>query len=488
MLVLARERGDRFGANGCRIPTAVAESPIVSLQDVLTNSLVEYFRCDDDVADIGVTGALAGQPGYFRFAGATCYGRLAGSEPATSLKHGVPDVSAVSSGGGLVLPFEIDEVVTNLREERYSIKSSRLLERLTSSWGSRTLYYFLRPMLGVGVRRHLQKIRLTGWDRIPFPRWPVDVTVETLMRTILAASAHTKGIRKVPFIWFWPDGAQGCALMTHDVEGPEGAAFCGALMDLDDRYGIKAAFQLVPEVRTGDSSALRKEIRNRGFEANLHDLNHDGYLFDNRDQFLQRAAQINRYAREFDCGGFRSGAMYREQRWYDAFDISYDMSVPNVAHLEPQRGGCCTVMPYFVGKVLELPSTTIQDYSLFHILGDYSIRRWKEQCELILAQHGLMTFITHPDYLAERRALRVYEDLLVYLNELREQRHLWITQPGEVNRWWRNRTQMKLVPDGNSWRVEGPDAARARVAYVVVDGDQISYSLDVSSNTCLQSV
>ena len=62
--------------------------------------------------------------------------------------------------------------------------------------------------------------------------------------------------------------------------------------------------------------------------------------------------------------------MYREQQWFDAFEFSYDMSVPNVAHLEPQRGGCCTVMPYFVGDILELPLTTTQDYSLFHILGD----------------------------------------------------------------------------------------------------------------------
>jgi hypothetical protein len=68
--------------------------------------------------------------------------------------------------------------------------------------------------------------------------------------------------------------------------------------------------------------------------------------------------------------------MYREQAWFDAFDFSYDMSVPNAAHLEPQRGGCCTVLPYFVGDVLELPLTTTQDYSLFHILGEYSMERW----------------------------------------------------------------------------------------------------------------
>ena len=80
------------------------------------------------------------------------------------------------------------------------------------------------------------------------------------------------------------------------------------------------------------------------------------------------------------------------------------MSVPNVAHLEPQRGGCCTVMPYFLGHVLELPLTAAQDYTLFHILGDYSTRLWQEQIDLILEQNGLVSFIAHPDYL--RRAAR----------------------------------------------------------------------------------
>ena len=149
-----------------------------------------------------------------------------------------------------------------------------------------------------------------------------------------------------------------------------------------------------------------ERLRRRGFEVNLHDLNHDGYLFHNRAQFLERAQEINRYAREFECGGFRSGAMYREQQWYDAFEFSYDMSVPNAAHLEPQRGGCCTVMPYFVGKILELPLTTVQDYSLFHILGDYSISLWQEQIGAIREQHGLITFMAHPDYLTDPDALR----------------------------------------------------------------------------------
>ena len=75
--------------------------------------------------------------------------------------------------------------------------------------------------------------------------------------------------------------------------------------------------------------------------------------------------------------------MYRKQDWYDVFKFSYDMSVPNVAHLEPKRGGCCTVMPFFIGNILELPLTLAQDYSLFHILEDYSLGVWKQQLALI---------------------------------------------------------------------------------------------------------
>jgi len=45
-----------------------------------------------------------------------------------------------------------------------------------------------------------------------------------------------------------------------------------------------------------------------------------------------------------------------------------NMSVPNVGHLDAQLGGCCTVMPFYIGDILELPLTTTQDYSLFNIL------------------------------------------------------------------------------------------------------------------------
>jgi hypothetical protein len=383
------------------------------------------------------------------------------------------------AGGRPYLPFDLSEVATNLREERYLQNGHTLLQKTTAGAIARHLYYGLRPFMGVAVRKHLQRIRLRGWDKIPFPRWPVDTTVDMLMKSAMTSALKAQGgSSRIPFIWFWPDEAPACAMMTHDIEGQAGIDFCDELMDIDDSHSIKSAFQLIPEGREEVWRRTAARLRQRGFEVNLHDLNHDGKLFADKKEFLRRAKRINEYAREFGCDGFRSGAMYREQDWFGAFEFSYDMSVPNAAHLEPQRGGCCTVMPYFVGNILELPLTMVQDYTLFFILNDYSTTLWKEQIRLIGEHHGLVSIITHPDYLVGRREREVYVDLLLHLADLRDRDGLWIALPGDIDRWWRNRRDMTLVPAGDGWRIEGPDSHRARVAYATLENDRLVFTLD----------
>jgi hypothetical protein len=211
-------------------------------------------------------------------------------------------------------------------------------------------------------------------------------------------------------------------------------------------------------------------------------LNHDGGLYRDRSEFLNRAAQINSYAHRFGARGFRAGSMYRNQDWFDAFEFSYDMSVPNVAHLDPMRGGCCTVMPYFIGNIVELPVTTTQDYSLFYILKDYSINLWKQQLGLIRGRNGLISIISHPDYLIERRARRVYESLLDHLRQMTVNDQIWTALPGEVDLWWRARSEMRLVRRENEWEIVGPGRERARVAYATLEGGRLVYELaDVST-------
>jgi hypothetical protein len=266
--------------------------------------------------------------------------------------------------------------------------------------------------------------------------------------------------------------------MTHDVETAVGRDFCSTLMDLDDAYGIKSSFQIIPEVRYEVSDEFLRTLRERGFEINVHDFNHDGDLFRDREEFLRRVARINDYGRKFRSAGYRSGVLYRNLDWYEFFDCSYDMSVPNVGHLDPQRGGCCTSKPYFIGKILEIPVVATQDYTLFNILRQYSMDLWEQQIELILEQNGLISFIVHPDYLLDQRAREVYSSLLARLADLRQQSKMWIALPRELNDWWRSRNQMRLVRAGSSWQIEGAGGDRARMAFARLENGRVRYSFD----------
>ncbi len=436
--------------------------------------LSDFYRCPPMAADFELAPELSTAAGFPATDKLIGYGVLAGRQPAGAT---LPEVHAeVRDDKKVHLPFDPAEVISNLRLEKYMTRG----ESSRNNGGSfgRRLYYLLRPLMPVDVRKHLQRLSLRGWDQIPFPHWPVDRTVEQVYEWLLVLAMQVKGTTQVPFVWFWPDGYSSCATVTHDVETSAGRDFCGQLMDVDDSYGIKSSFQVVPENRYEVTPAFLDLLRNRGFEVNIHDLNHDGHLFSTRDEFLERIAKINRYGKRFQARGFRSAVLYRRMEWMNELDFAYDMSVPNVAHLDPQRGGCCTVMPYFIGNLVEIPVTATQDYSLFNILCEYSTKLWEEQVAIITQSHGMATFIIHPDYVIEARARQTYEQLLRHLADLRNNNNLWIPRPGEINDWWRARAQMQLVQEHGTWRVEGEGSERARVAYARVEGNGIAYTVE----------
>ncbi|HEX4309607.1 MAG TPA: hypothetical protein VHZ25_06230 [Acidobacteriaceae bacterium] len=438
--------------------------------------LTAFYRCPEKFSCLVAPPAGSASTGYFAFGPeTTCYGNLTRHSPAPSPDHSLHDAGTDVDlkNGEVHLSFDPGEVITNLRHETYMGGDAR---SGTSSLIAR-IYYFFRPLLPVPVRKHLQKLHLRNWDQRPFPRWPVDFSVDNVHERLLLLSLRASGVERVPFIWFWPDGKSACAMMSHDVETKAGRDFCSTLMDLDDARGIKGSFTVIPEERYEVPQSFTDSIHARGHEVAVHDFNHDGHLYDSHQQFLERVPKINNYGRKFGASGFRSAVLYRNQEWFDAFEFAYDMSVPNVAHLDPQRGGCCTVFPYFIGNLLEIPLTDIQDYSLFNILNDFSIDIWKRQTAMILARHGLMSFIVHPDYIIEPRARAAFEALLDHLANLRRDENVWTAPPAEINRWWRQRAAMTLVDTGSGWRIEGPGSEHASIAWATEVDGHLSMSL-----------
>jgi hypothetical protein len=442
-----------------------------------TTALIDRYRCPKDMVPSSLSGPLSDDSGYFRFGrDVICYGRSSSGSRTLSPNEPLADLieHVRIADGELVLPLDLTQVIDALRYEQFIAPSDDGQPAGGPSSLMRTAYYSVRPLLPISVRKHLQRLYFRGREKTLFPRWPLDSTVEDLFEALLGLFLRANRTDAIPFIWFWPDGATAAAIMTHDVETSAGLEFCPRLMEIDESFGIRSSFQIVPEDRYSVSSTLIDDIFARGHEVNIQDLNHDGHLFRDRREFEARVKSINRYGRQFRAKGFRSACLYHNFAWYDQLEFEYDMSVSNTGHLEAQRGGCCSVFPYFIGNILEIPVTTTQDYSLFHILGDYTLDLWRQQAARIMDKHGLLSFIVHPDYLLNNRAMDTYRGLLDYL--VRSDSGMWISTPNEVNLWWRQRSRMSLARHNGQWRIEGPGSERALVAFAKLEGDKLVYT------------
>lgn len=438
----------------------------------MNGAILDRYRCPKHFAGLNLSAPLSGSNGYFRFGHEIlCYGQSS-PESHTTSRGPLPDLLAQvrMHDSQLFLPFNPTHIIENLTHERYMADRNSAPPRL-----AKHLYYLIRPFLPIALRARLQRIYFGGWDRISFPHWPLDLTVEHLFERLLLLLMKAAHLDAIPFIWFWPDGASCATILTHDVETPSGLEACPTLMDLDESFGFQASFQIVPENRYTVTPAILNEIRSRGHKIVVHDLKHDGHLFRNSTEFSARVKRINQYGRDFGARGFRSAILYRNLNWYDQFEFAYDMSVPNIGHLDPQRGGCCTVFPYFIGDILELPVTTTQDYALFHTLRDYRLDLWRAQAAGIMEKHGLLSFVVHPDYIFETRAENTYRALLDFLSHCRSKKGMWIATADDVDQWWRQRAQMTLAGENGSWRIEGHGKERAQIAYARALGEKIVY-------------
>ena len=151
-------------------------------------------------------------------------------------------------GSTVHLPFDIDEVIENLRRETYEKRLMPSLEKVSSHEWIRRAYYAVRTIASVRSPA-LQKVYFRDWKAGSFRVGLLISQWIHSMKRFLRLSMEATGIKRVPFIWFWPEGASNCLIMTHDVETGTGRDFTSQLMDIDESYGIKASFQVIPEKR-----------------------------------------------------------------------------------------------------------------------------------------------------------------------------------------------------------------------------------------------
>ncbi|MGW8160320.1 MAG: hypothetical protein ACWGKN_17830 [Desulfoprunum sp.] len=291
------------------------------------------------------------------------------------------------------------------------------------------IFYTLKPFLPrkiqLFLRRKLLFNRLTSCEDI----WPID------SRTA-----------KPPENWTgWPDNKKFALVLTHDVDTKKGYDNAATLMNLDQDMGFRSAFNFVPERDYTLSPDLRQHFKNNDFEIGVHDLKHDGKLFKSKNTFTKGVERINSYLKEWDCKGFRSGAMHCNLEWIHQLHIEYDASTFDTDPFEPKPESRKTIFPFWVDPnalgngFVELPYTLPQDFTLFVLMQEKSIAIWKEKLDWVVEQGGMALILTHPDYMnfgenalgQEEYPVHFYIELLEYIRSEYEG-EFWHALPREM--------------------------------------------------------
>jgi peptidoglycan/xylan/chitin deacetylase (PgdA/CDA1 family) len=335
--------------------------------------------------------------------------------------------------GTVWLPFDADAAYAGYVRERWrsSVRPRALSERQLG------LYYAVKRFIPRSWTLGMRRIFARWIGRPRFPTWPLDDSVVHLLRFYAHCLLVAEGVEAAAFRWFWPAGHRAALILTHDVESAAGLRLAVELADLEEVRGLRSSFNIVGADYPIDPGIVA-ELRARGFEIGVHGVNHDRSLFASRDGFEAALPELERLASELAAEGFRSPSTHRVIDWLGELPFSYDCSVPHSDPFEPQPGGSCTIWPYFLDDLVELPYTLPQDHTLFTVLGQRSIEPWLRQLDAIEARFGLAQSLTHPDpgYLADpdKRALYV-----AFLDTVRDRSGLWTPLPRDVARWWRTR-------------------------------------------------
>jgi len=327
------------------------------------------------------------------------------------------------------------------------------------------IYYGLKPFVPRSIRLGIRRWFATRKRKEVRDIWP-----------IVPASERR------PADWLgWPNGKQFALVLTHDVEGKAGLRKCRELMQLEQDLGFCSSFNFIPEGDYKVPRDLRDELESNGFEVGIHDLRHDGRLFLSRREFSRKAARINRYLRDWNAAGFRSGFMLHKLDWLHELNIQYDASTFDTDPFEPQPEGRHTIFPFWVpapgarnsgsslpeanqkaglaagvhcAGYVELPYTLPQDFTLFLLLREQTANIWLQKLDWI-ARHGGMALVNvHPDYLcfdgATPNSMEYpsahYKALLKYVSE-----HyagvFWNTTPRKVAQFFANTTKVPAASE-----------------------------------------
>lgn len=282
-----------------------------------------------------------------------------------------------------------------------------------------------------------------GW-----PNWPIEKSVE-FVRYLYIKSIALRLKKRIPYVSFWPYNKKFAISITHDCDTSSSFKNMEKIREIERKYGIKSCWNILSNKYSIDKKILKK-LRRDGCEIGLHGYNHD-----NKTPFLKKELMIKRFAnaseiiKEFGIKGFRSESLLRNHKFLEFLSdyFEYDSSTCDTDIMSPvaKRCGSCTVFPFFIRNMVEIPITLPQDYRLMRLkkTKQQMLDIWKNKIDFIRHVNGAAVLLTHPDthIFGNERYLDVYERIVKHLASFDGS---WIATTNDISSWWKERFKTSI--------------------------------------------
>lgn len=272
------------------------------------------------------------------------------------------------------------------------------------------------------IRYHSQKLfKKTKPDKSVFPAWPFEESLEKLRK--IALDKYTINDSDLLRRLRWPENKQYALILTHDIEGANNWKWVRTIAEIEKEYGFRSSWNVVPKLYQIDYATLGWLIEN-GFEIGLHGYNHDNKLsFLSEDRIRRRIESSYPLIKQYNIRGFRSPSWLRSETLFKVLQdyFIYDCSVLDVDYISPGGiGGCCSIFPYNIGKLVELPTTLPYELPIqFGVTQSNLNSFWSQKIQWIKKNKGAIVVNTHPDpyYGGNQPMVNMYKSFLEKFKE-----------------------------------------------------------------------
>lgn len=330
----------------------------------------------------------------------------------------------------IIFNFDPEKTINILLYEKYFTKKRPLHTYLPFHYHKIGCRIFLN---------RIQTIIKKNLSTNNFPNWPIEPSIE-LLRYLILKFANQKITKET----FWPKNKKYALTLTHDVDTKKGFQKIPLLQKIEEKYNLTSSWNIVGHHYKLNHKYLGT-LTEQGHEIGLHGFNHDNKLsFIRKEDIEKRFQKCSELLQRYNIKGFRSPSLLRSDELFEVLPkfFSYDSSIPDTEVYSPigNNNGCCTIFPFFINDIVELPLTMPQDAILLNL--GYSPKRiysiWLNKLNWIKTLGGLAVVNMHPEphFSGNIKMSQLYEK---FIQEITKDSNVWIANPQEIAKHWTKR-------------------------------------------------